>query len=38
LPARSQQILEIPLTCGLEPEEGFEPSTFRIRDGRSALM
>src|SRR5215218_6948960 len=27
---------EMPLTCDLEPEVGFEPTTFRLRDGCSA--
>jgi len=26
------------LTCGFEPEVGFEPTTFRLRDGCSASI
>jgi hypothetical protein len=30
-PPHSKHSQKYPLTCGLEPEEGFEPSTFRLR-------
>ena len=33
LPLRSQQCQKWPLTCGFEPEVGFEPTTFRLRVG-----
>src|SRR6266508_1493979 len=38
LPLPSQQRQKGPLTCAFEPEVGFEPTTFRLRDGCSASI